>query len=479
MSIPALFQLIGKKIRDHKQRVFVFIIVIFGLVTILITKAAVNVASIEPETGSKSPNIQSVTDGNASKGGAIKFGAGSGSSGDCGKRVTNYSYQVPFGNAAWNIPACDLPLHPQSNKLASNFFKYANGIGTSPEAINSRGLVRIKFGLETDLNASFGRSIFYGSEANIEKRVQSYKYSSNLDGYPQTKLPDATIPWNNSWQVANAGDNEVVIIEDRAGPNKNKIYELAGINTDTQALTCFPWDSNRICAAHVRVVEDPLELEPVNYLTYEGSSKSRGVGIPMFAGMVTPAEVSAGEIRHAIGVGLFNTSFGPECTQTQINNGEEGDLCGTAVAPASKFEWASGSRGGPWTGLRHDQTLPEGTRIRINVDDNYIDNFISQNGYTGQKARTARIFARAMVDYGIIIVDTGGVTQMQVAAGINPSTRAGWAENGITSSADDKLLSGLINESTDIQVLATPINKCIDGVDSKYYCQYLTSTYEP
>ena len=45
----------------------------------------------------------------------------------CGARVQNYTYKVPFGNAVWNQPACNLPLDTQSADYASRFWNYRNG----------------------------------------------------------------------------------------------------------------------------------------------------------------------------------------------------------------------------------------------------------------------------------------------------------------------------------------------------------------
>jgi len=115
-------------------------------------------------------------------------------------------------------------------------------------------------------------------------------------------------------------------------------------------------------------------------------------------------------------------------------------------------------------------------RFRLKADQTYIDNWVSSQGYSIEKERTARIFIRALQDYGAIIVDTGGVSMVQVAAGYNPEARALWAKNGIVDDTDKRFLFGLIN-ATNLEVIAPPTNNCITGVASKYFCEYLTSSY--
>jgi hypothetical protein len=81
-----------------------------------------------------------------------------------------------------------------------------------------------------------------------------------------------------------------------------------------------------------------------------------------------------------------------------------------------------------------------------------------------------------MRDYGVIIVDTSGVSAIQVASVLNPNTKAAWANLGIDEISDNNLLNGLIGQDN-MQLIAPPINNCSNGTKSAYYCKYVTSSY--
>ncbi|MDQ5885774.1 MAG: hypothetical protein QG628_171 [Patescibacteria group bacterium] len=485
----------SKKSRELDKKIVLVVVLIFvGIFTIIVSRAATPTASIQPENGVKSGNYTLSPNASASGGSSVRFG---GSTVSCGKRVQNYSYQVPFGNAVWNQPVCNLPLHPKSANYASRFYNYANGLNVTPAPGGyGKGNLGVKFGLDPDPYKSFGRNVFYASDSTQEKAIWANNGTSNLDGddVPQTDYrrftPNRKIPWNPDWKTGLGGDNEIVILEDRNSPPaglapKGSLYEISGYRPPDQAtLLCGlflnPYNlqtyPGRLCSYNVNILRNADTGAIADYRTYEGSSDSRGGGISMYATLTTPEEVDAGEIRHALGLGLFNTAFGPACSTAQLNTAAEGETCGTAIAPASKFEWGSGPRSGDAANLLVNQTIPEGMRFRLKAPQAEIENWISSQGFSAAKERTARIFIRALQDYGAIIVDTGGVSQIQVAAGYNPEARALWAKNGIVDDSDKRFLFGLFNE-TSMEVIAPPTNNCITGVASKYFCKYLTSKY--
>lgn len=425
------------------------------------------------------------------------------SSPTCGARVTNYSYRVPFGNAPWNIPACNMPKFSQSADYVSRLINYGNQNDGTAAAATARGKFQIGFGLG-DIKTVFSRAVYTADEANgktIQVRVCGNPncVPSDLDGIPKYGdekgyLPDMRIPWDPNWPVAEAGDNEVVILN----PANGQLIALAQVKKSTgNALgdilsgatgQCGPLYPERLCVASATILRDQ-NGNVANYLTYEGSSGDRGGGISYYAGIITPQEVAAGEIRHAIAMGIFNSSFGPECTQAQLasNNWNViGKTCGTALAPAAKFEWASATkisnRGGSpiSTSLDSiytmDKTIPEGMRFVLNITDAQMESFIQSKGYTGAKANTTRIIIRALRDYGIIPLDTGGTVNMQTAGGVSPRNRELWKQLGITSTEDDKLLYGLFTE-TNMYVVEPPTNNCADGRKTKFYCKYNSSNY--
>jgi len=416
----------------------------------------------------------------------------------CGARVSNYTYKVPFGNAVWNQPVCNLLVDAKSADYSSRFWNYRNGNDLSPTGLASRSNTVTDFGFES-LTSNFSRPVYYAKDANRTIQIRTSVLMSNLDGilYNDTPIlakpgylsnfPATAIPWNDSWETGRAGDNEMVILNDQTG----EIIFLSGVRKDPAeaGLLCGILAPERLCTYDVKVSRKK-DGAKIDYRKFEGSTGDRGSGISWYATLTTPEEVAAGEIRHAIGMATANTAIGPECTKSQRGTSAEGITCGTAVAPASKFEWASATSyatRGKFTGISSELNnlytqkalIPEGARFKLNVDDAYVENWINSRSdlkSDPQKAQTARIFARAMRDYGIIIVDTSGVSTIQVSSVLNPKTKAAWANLGINDKSDNNLLNGLINE-TNVSMIAPPVNNCNDGTKSTYYCGYETSSY--
>lgn len=411
-------------------------------------------------------------------------------SSSCGARVANYSYQVPFSkNSPWNIPACNLSRHPQTVEYASRFYNWAtkNANDGSASSIRARGLMTIGFGFEP-LASNFSKTVYYAKDANRTIRVQTSVATSNLDKSKfseYSNLPENSIPWNDKWETAQGGDNEMVILDDSNG----RMYELWGVKKDLAAVgQCGPLFRDRLCVYSAMVSRDK-DGNYADYRTFEGTTRSRGVGIPNYATLTTPEEVSAGEIRHALGVSIFASAFGPECSKAQLGTTAEMKTCGTAVAPASKFEWAKansvaerlGTPNDPFSPIYNlEKTIPEGMRFALNIDDAYIENWINSRvdlKNNAKKAQTARIFARALRDYGFIITDTNGaISNIQVSGAVNPQSKQKWSDLGITEDKDDYLLEGLLNQNN-IYTVETPTNQCSDGTTSKYYCYWTKSTY--
>ena len=401
----------------------------------------------------------------------------------CGAKISNYNYKVPFGGAPWNVPVCGLPRYPQSQEYASRLYNYSNGNGTTAQDLARRGKTSIGFGLG-DIKTSYSRTVYSSKDANRTIQIQDSVYLSNLDGADYKNLsytPNATIPWNDSWEVAEGGDNEVVILDEVTG----KMYEVSGFKKGLPAITqCGIFFSGRLCAYSVNVVRDSSG-NIVDYRTYQGSSPpSRGAGIPMYATLTTPEEVLAGEIRHALNLVINNTSFGPECSKAQLGTSAEGNTCGTALAPASKFEWGAAlkasDRATPNSTLKLNMTVPEGMRFALDANDANIESWISSRAdlkNNPRKAQTARVFAKALRDYGAIVVDTGGVSSIQVAGAHNSKAEEIWSSLGIKAEGDRNLLDGLMT-ATNMYVVAPPTNNCIDGTQSTYFCKYLTSQYK-
>lgn len=493
----------NSKIITSRRVVISAVLVVVGLATIIISRAATPSTSIQAEGGNRSSKVTLIPDTSASGGSAIKFGNNAVA---CGKRVQNYTYQVPFGNAVWNQPVCNMPVYAKSADYVNRFYSWSSiNDGTAPPTdIKTYGFLGADIGLPkptiTDpegLSGLFSRNVYYASTANTTTKIQASVTVSNLDGIktddgqsPDTAkyLPNTSIPWNSSWRTGEGGDNEIVLLDDRPGPTQGAIYTISGYKRDLAAVTqCGPFLRDRICTYTVKVGRD-LAGNIVDYRTYEGYLDTRGVGLSMYATFTTPEEVKAKEIRHALGMSIPNTATGPVCTPAQLGTAAEGKTCGTAFAPASKFEWGGVNSSAERNNIpaafnsiyTQDKMIPEGMRFAINITDPQIDAWIlSQRKFDNDpvKAETARIFARALRDYGVMVVDTNGAKgQLQLAGAANPTARQQWASVGMDSEDDDMILEGLITK-TNLYVVEPPSLTCNDGTVSKYYCRWTSAKY--
>ncbi len=421
----------------------------------------------------------------------------------CGARIQNYNYQVPFGNAVWNQPVCGLPRHPRSADYATRLLEWGHTNDGSPSSDVNNGNIGVNPGFPKPtlfdpegLSGLFTREVYLASQANTEKKVASIGSPSNIDGekwnsdpaFPregyESNHPEGKIPWNSSWKTGKGGDNEIIILDDRPGQTQGQIYTIWIYEAGGCVVDALIWPG-RVCATSIQLSR-AHDGRPIDYRTHEGYVSERGVGLSYYSTLVTPDEVAAGEIRHALGFSIPNTSFGPICNNQQLGTSSEGVSCGTAVAPASKFEHGSRSR------LEHvdskfqaiytlDKTIPEGMRFAIDITDSEIDAWISSRSNfqnNPRRAETARIFARALRDFGMIVVDTNGARpDIQMVGGINPENAQKWKNLGITpEDSSNDLLKGLIT-SENLYVVDPPTVTCADGSTSKHYCKWTSASY--
>lgn len=422
---------------------------------------------------------------------------------DCGSTtVTNYTYQVPFGNAVWNQKVCNLPRYGKSAEYAQRFFKWSGAVNNGSPEHQAKYAGKLGIGSifeEPRIGVPlWARNVYYSSNATTTTKVRSYVYSSNLDGTKynsnsdvakpgyKSKNPETTIPWNPDWGVYGTGDNEIIILDEQNG----RIIEIWGFRkSESERLACanllYPMPSNRICTASTDIGRD-IDGNIIDYRTFEGLHGDRGVGFSKFITFTTPREVLAGEIRHALGVVIPNTAIGPICTKEQLDTSAEGNTCGTAVAPATKVEH------GHMTSPTHlpaeyqqlyglDKTIPEGMRFALDISNQEIEAWISSkekfNG-NARLAETARIFVRALRDYGFMIVDTNGSgAGIQAANAQNSEDKALWNQLGIYENKDaGTLLEGLIKEG-DLYVVDPPTLECKDGTLTKHFCTWRNAYY--
>lgn len=125
---------------------------------------------------------------------------------------------------------------------------------------------------------------------------------------------------------------------------------------------------------------------------------SRGAGIPYLAGLVRPWEIRQGHIDHAI-------AFAYEFTKA-----------GKCVYPATKTDGKSS----------HQFALPEGARLQLNPALTNAD--FDRMGLNA----AGKTIARALQQYGMILVDTGGSPKIMVEnLAANPLTTDSWASLGV------------------------------------------------
>ena len=122
---------------------------------------------------------------------------------------------------------------------------------------------------------------------------------------------------------------------------------------------------------------------------------SRGSGIPALAGLLRPWEIRQGRIEHALAFGYMETVI---------------EKC---VFPASKTDGKSTL---PFA-------IPEGARLQL--DPSLTEADFDQMGLDG----TGKMIARALQEYGMILVDTSGSFKIYVEDLINnPFIRENWTD---------------------------------------------------
>ena len=125
---------------------------------------------------------------------------------------------------------------------------------------------------------------------------------------------------------------------------------------------------------------------------------SRGSGIPAYAGLLRPWEIRQGRIEHALAFGYTETAA---------------EKC---VFPASKTDGKSTL---PFA-------IPEGARLQL--DPSLTDADFEKMGLNS----SAKIIARALQEYGMILVDTSGSFKLYLEDLINnPYASQAWTDPGL------------------------------------------------
>ncbi len=390
--------------------------------------------------------------------------------GRCGAWVVDYSYPTPYApTAAWNVPVCDLQPWAHSDAYAERFWKFSFDRDADPDVDDPRRRNHdILFGLEAEND--FALPVYDAADATTTRRVRTRA------GWGGTNLaPTDRVPWNPAWKAMRGSDASLVILDHNTGQEWDLWgvvqADAWGLYNDSQCwLHADGYSATTdLCVGSAHQVTDPAGT-PIDFRTYGGNHPSRGVQIQHYAMLTEPEEVEAGEIRHALMMGVSNTLFGPLCTTEERGTDAAGSTCGFALAPAGGLEW-----GVPWKPSPHseqvqrERAIPEGMRLALRLTDAEIAAWLDERGYTGRLRETARIFAVALRDYGWMITDTGGSAPWSVSGGANPETAAKWRALGIEGNGRD-LLHGLVTRER-LWVVEPATNQCAEGTTSQDGCR--------
>jgi hypothetical protein len=375
---------------------------------------------------------------------------------------------------AWEVPASQIATSPRSADWSRRIWENADLYDD---------VWTVEFGFDKASN-DYSIPVYSTADATTTARVYHrtpVMWNGRFDIDPGDK-----IPWNPAWLPSDGNDAFMVIVDPQTGQEWD-IWAVSSpwFNVEyMQQLECLgQWSpSGRVfdptvdlCAAAVMVIRQP-DGAIANVNTYRGNYPvAGGLGIQNTAGLVTPEEVRSGEIRHALRFAVSGdlAMTGPVCPPdvTSPDDPRIGTTCGVSLAPAGQFD----RRAKTSTPEQLAGMVPRGTRIVIDKTDAEIEAWLDSRGYTGALRNTARIFAVALRDYGLIQSDTtGGPAFIQAAGARNPETAAGWRELGIDED-DSRLLEGLITPDS-IRVLEPATNHCATG-PSRFACWASDITY--
>jgi hypothetical protein len=138
----------------------------------------------------------------------------------------------------------------------------------------------------------------------------------------------------------------------------------------------------------------PVSVDPLR------ATGARGSGLPMFAGLISPGELTAGRIDHALAISL------PGIARRNF------------VQPASATN-----------GIGKEQSLPMGARVRLRAGVSLRN---SPREFNGLRARSVETILTALREYGAIVVDRSDVPTLYAPRGTSPRLVRGDELNWLT-----------------------------------------------
>ena len=264
------------------------------------------------------------------------------------------------------------------------------------------------------------------------------------------------IPWNPNWTPSPGSDGIIAIVNYDTGEAWN-FFKADLPNVSCIGLENINFANSNGSAGLLGGVVKPgnplFDSSNVQHRCFAsgahyqniyidpGTASDRGAGFAKLATVTRAAEVESGAINHAIEMTLFNQMFGPECTpNNSLTASGAGDTCAVFQSPGSKVEHSTFAN----TACGNDQpfnndavrarTIPSGQRFSLNITDAEIESWLISRGFTEPLKKTARIFAVAMREYGIIAAETGCGNRPAIETDgmVNPATRTKWLALGLT-----------------------------------------------
>lgn len=358
---------------------------------------------------------------------------------------------------AWNRPAAEFGASTRFAQYAERFWNYGSFGGWDDP--DKRGALDVRFG-------DYSMPIYDAREATGTKSV----YIANF-GYPPYAGYHVEIPWNDHWEPSSGNDAMMIVVNPDTGEAWSTWLLLKSnpstcLTPSNIAAGFRPFSD--LCAGGASRL-DNADGSVGDFRTWNSYDSERGAGLPKLAMLTTPYEVRAGAIDHALALTVFNPMFGPTCTTDTIDTAAAGDSCGFYVSPATRMEWPEtayqgcGANSQPTNDETRRKTVPQGMRFALDISDADLEAWLDERGYQGPKRETARIFAVALRDYGMIVVETGCYGRAIAVDGfVNPQARAIWEELGITDDGTaDRLLDGLMTQDRVYVVEPAPLSPAI------------------
>jgi len=245
-------------------------------------------------------------------------------------------------------------------------------------------------------SAEMVASLVHSNEGRIVTAGEAYNYPVY---FADEQTPRWDIPCIVNRCTIASSDQDVVRT-DRVQNVPIPVNAQPGEDTDARMIiidtvTHTEYDLSKARRTETGWVAGTVSVYNILWAGTPVGHSSRGSGIPAFAGLLRPWEIRQGRITHALAFGYTETAA---------------EKC---VFPASKTDGESTL---PFA-------LPEGAHLQL--DPSLTDADFNQMGLD----ETGKIIARALQEYGMILVDTSGSFKIYVEDLINnPFAREDWTD---------------------------------------------------